>query len=87
MPGRPRKLAQPVVGKKTKKTIKDYQDLQDILGEHQDAVVAADLLRRLGVGTAGHSDENWFTYGLLYALEMSRADDSRRHAEAWAGER
>ena len=46
-------LAHPVLGKKTQKAVKEYQDLQDILGEHQDGVVAADLLRRLGAGTAG----------------------------------
>ena len=45
-------LAHPVLGKKTQKAVKEYQDLQDILGEHQDGVVAADLLRRLGAGTA-----------------------------------
>lgn len=30
-----------------------YQNLQDILGKHQDAAVAADLLRRMAAGTAG----------------------------------
>ena len=80
-------LTHPVLGKKTKKTIKEYQALQDILGEHQDGVVAADLLHRLAAGTAGHSDENGFTYGVLYAQEMSRAEHSRRQAEAWGGKR
>ena len=58
-------LVHPVLGHKTRNAVKEYQDLQDILGEHQDGVVAADLLRRLAAGTAGHPDENGFTYGLL----------------------
>lgn len=80
-------LAHPVLGKKTRKAIKDYQELQDILGEHQDGVVAAELLRRLAAGTAGSSEENGFTYGLLYAQELSRAEQSRASAAAWAANR
>ena len=48
------------------------------------AAVAADLLRRIAVGTAGHPDENGFTYGLLYARELDRAEHSRRLAHHWA---
>ena len=47
-------------------------------------MVAADLLRRIAAGTAQHPDENGFTYGLLYAQEMGRAQDSRRQATTWA---
>ena len=64
--------------------MKRYQDLQDILGDHQDGVVAADLLRRIAAGTAQYPDENGFTYGLLYAQEMGHAQESRRLADAWA---
>ena len=76
-------LAHPVLGKKTKNSVKRYQDLQDILGDHQDGVVAADLLRRIAAGTAQYPDENGFTYGLLYAQELHRAQESRRLADAW----
>ncbi len=78
-------LAGPVLGKKTKNSITRYQDLQDILGEHQDAVVAVDLLRRLAAGTAKNSDDNGFTYGLLYAREVHRRDETRRQATTWTG--
>ena len=78
-------LGRPVLGKKkATNSVHRYQNLQDILGEHQDAVVAADLPRRMGAGTAGHPDENGFTYGLLYARELDRAEHSRRLAHHWA---
>jgi CHAD domain-containing protein len=77
-------LAHPVVGKKARNSVKRYQDLQDILGDHQDGVVAADLLRRIAAGTAQYPDENGFTYGLLYAQELHHAQESRRLVDAWA---
>jgi CHAD domain-containing protein len=77
-------LAHPVLGKKTKNTVNQYKELQDILGDIQDGVVAADLLRRIAAGTAWHANENGFTYGLLYAQEQTRARDSRQRAIAWA---
>ena len=63
--------------------MKRYQDLQDILGDHQDGVVAADLLRRIAAGTAQYPDENGFTYGLLYANEIHRSEASRAQARSW----
>ena len=78
-------LTRNVVGrKKAKHSIRRYQELQDILGEYRDAVVAADLLRRIAAGTPAHPDENGFTYGLLYARELRRAADTRQDAAGWA---
>ncbi len=78
-------LARPVLGKKkAKRAIKRYEDLQDILGDHQDGVVAAELLRRLAAATAGDPTENGFTYGLLFAHEQHRAERSRQAARAWS---
>jgi len=77
-------LAGPVLGKKTKNAVKHYQELQDILGDLQDGVVAADLLRRIAAGTPEEPNENGFTYGLLYAHEMHRSQESRRLAQSWA---
>jgi CHAD domain-containing protein len=46
--------------------------LQDLLGAHQDAVVAEQALRDLGLGA--HLDgENGFTYGLLHARQRAFA--------------
>ena len=76
-------LAAPVLGGKVKKRIKRYEHLQDILGDYQDGVVAAALLRRLATGTVAHTSENGFTYGLLYEQEQRRAEHSRQLARAW----
>jgi CHAD domain-containing protein len=63
--------------------------VQEILGEHQDSVVAARELLRLGLGAHGHKDESAFTYGLLVGVEHARAaaarnrfDDVWKHASA-----
>ena len=54
-------------------SIRRYQELQDILGEHQDAVMAADLLLRIAPpAPRWHPDGNGFTCGLLYAREPRR---------------
>ncbi len=76
-------LAAPVLGGKVKKRIKRYEQLQDILGDYQDGVVAAALLRRLATGTVANTNENGFTYGLLYEQEQRRAEHSRQLARAW----
>lgn len=60
------------------------ENIQEVLGEHQDSVVARQALRELGVRI--HLDgENAFTIARLHALEQTRADDSAAEfASAWA---
>ena len=59
--------------------------VQEVLGEHQDSVVAQELLRDRGVATQAASDESAFTFGLLTGLEQAAARDSRRAFEkVWA---
>jgi CHAD domain-containing protein len=53
--------------------------LQSLLGEFQDSVVAAELLRRLATEAAGQGEDG-FTYGVLVAEERQRADEARRQA-------
>ena len=65
-------LAAPVLGKKADKIINARKDLQDVLGEHQDSIVAADFLRTEGVRIGLRSGHNGFTYGLLYGRELAR---------------
>ena len=56
--------AEPVLGEKAADVVSVCKDFQDLLGEHQDAIVAAPVLRELGV--AAHlNGENGFTFGLL----------------------
>lgn len=59
-----------------------YKRLQDALGEHQDSVVAAELLRRLASRASQRSDSNGFTYGILH----EREEQARRRARAEAAE-
>lgn len=51
------------------------QQLQTILGDHQDSVVARETLLRLGAEAALRG-ENGFSYGRLHALEQHRAAES-----------
>ena len=48
--------------------------MQEVLGEHQDTVVARRTLRELGV-QAYLANENGFTFGRLHALEEARAHE------------
>ncbi|MDQ1531090.1 MAG: hypothetical protein QOE37_1195 [Microbacteriaceae bacterium] len=76
-------LAHRVLGKRVRKSITRYQHLQDILGEHQDSMVAADLLRSIALTTTGIPGENGFTFGLLHAAEHRNAKRSRAKANTW----
>lgn len=71
-------LVQPIVGKKEAKArIKRYKGVQEILGEHQDAVVAASTLIELGRKAGVTPGENGFTFGLLYAQELHAASAAK----------
>jgi CHAD domain-containing protein len=63
--------------KRAKKIIKEYKALQDVLGEHQDAVVAAELLHDHATATG---EPPSFAYGLLYAHEDATAAQTRKRA-------
>ncbi|MCW2811048.1 MAG: hypothetical protein JWP61_1506 [Friedmanniella sp.] len=67
-------VAQPVLGPKAERAIAARKNLQDVLGERQDAAVSAAFLRRLGAQIGVENGHNGFTYGVLYAAERT-ADD------------
>lgn len=68
-------LVTPLVGSAGRRLSKRLGALQDVLGTHQDAVVAAHLLRDFGI--RAHLDgDNAFSYGLLYARERASAEES-----------
>jgi CHAD domain-containing protein len=76
-------LASPALPSKVaKQTIKKTRAIQDTLGEFQDSVMAHEALLRMGIRAGNTPNENGFTYGLLYALEQRRADESRRRVLA-----
>ena len=67
---------------RAKRTVKRYKKIQTVLGDHQDSVVAAATLRRLGSLAGVAPDENGFTFGVLYANEQQAADRARSAAAA-----
>ena len=73
--------AVPVLGSRATTLAASAKNVQEALGQHQDAVVARQKLREYGAQT--HDGvENGFTFGRLHALEQSRADEAERRFEA-----
>lgn len=64
--------AKPVLGKPAKTMVKSMKSLQNLLGEHQDSVMARQTLRELSA-VAHAAGESAFTYGLLHEREERRA--------------
>lgn len=65
-------LAEPVLGGSAHQAVEETKDLQTLLGEHQDSVVSAELLRRLGVEA-----RNGFTYGVLLTQQQQISAQTR----------
>ncbi|RIJ69559.1 CHAD domain-containing protein [Nakamurella silvestris] len=63
-----------VVFPRARKDAEIGQDLQEILGEHQDSVVSRDHLRELAAQAYG-AGENTFTFGLLHARQQAIAEE------------
>jgi CHAD domain-containing protein len=70
----------PVSGKPARRLARQMKRVQSVLGEHQDAVIAGEVARQLGM-SAHLAGENAFSYGLLHELES----DSRVRLRAQAG--
>jgi CHAD domain-containing protein len=64
--------------KLAKRTIKHYKNIQSLLGDHQDTVVACAALRKMAVAAGTTEGENGFTYGMLYAREQQIARECRQ---------
>ena len=62
-----------MLGKRARQLAARAESVQEVLGEHQDSVVARAELRRLGAASHG-AGENGFTFGLLHAREQSGGD-------------
>jgi CHAD domain-containing protein len=70
----------PVIGRDAERFSRQMKKLQDVLGAHQDTVVARPVIRDLGIRAYGAGD-NAFTYGLLY--ERDACDAVALQQEAW----
>jgi CHAD domain-containing protein len=66
-------VAEPALGRQAKRLVKDVKALQELLGEHQDSVVARGLLRELGAG-ATVDGGNGFAFGWLLRDQQARAE-------------
>ncbi|MFE0190887.1 CHAD domain-containing protein [Streptomyces sp. NPDC058989] len=76
--------ARPALGRPAKKFAKRTKRLQQLLGDHQDSVVARGALRELAT-QAQRAGEGAFTFGLLYGREEALAADRERELPAvWA---
>jgi CHAD domain-containing protein len=70
----------PAVGKKASRFARQMKQVQSVLGDHQDAVIARQVERELGI-SAHLAGENAFSYGLLYGQDACDADGLQ--AQAW----
>jgi CHAD domain-containing protein len=70
----------PAIGKKARRFAKQMKKVQSVLGDHQDAVIARQVERELGI-SAHLAGENAFSYGLLYGRDA--CDAARLQAQAW----
>ncbi|WDT55192.1 CYTH and CHAD domain-containing protein [Streptomyces sp. G7(2002)] len=69
--------ARPALGRPAKKFAKRTKRVQQLLGDHQDSVVARATLRELAT-QAQRAGEGGFTFGLLYGREEALAADRER---------
>jgi CHAD domain-containing protein len=69
-------LVEPV-DKEMKTIEKEAEELQTLLGEHQDAVVSATFLSTISASGNGQRRDSGFTYGVLMANELNRAAQIR----------
>jgi CHAD domain-containing protein len=70
----------PAIGAKARRFAKQMKNVQSVLGDHQDAVVARQVERELGI-SAHLAGENAFSYGLLHGRDA--CDRERLQAQAW----
>jgi CHAD domain-containing protein len=76
--------ARPVAGRKAKATAKAMEQIQEVLGDHQDAAVQRLWLRDIGM-RANLAGENSFAFGRLHGLTNARAaHDEATFADVWA---
>ncbi|MDQ2838766.1 MAG: CHAD domain-containing protein [Actinomycetota bacterium] len=72
-------VAAPALGKSASALAASAERLQTVLGEHQDAVVSVEVLRRISEQVA-ESGQNAFSYGVLVADQHRLATEAARAA-------
>ncbi|PRZ43030.1 CHAD domain-containing protein [Antricoccus suffuscus] len=72
-------LGAPAIGRKrADKQVRRHEALQDLLGEHNDAVASAEFLLRIGKQASSLPGESGFTFGVLHERERRAARRVRR---------
>jgi CHAD domain-containing protein len=66
---------EPMYGKAAHRLAKQAEAIQEVLGEHQDAVIAADLLRTMATSRGAGSVA--FTLGVLHSRQTDAAESAR----------
>lgn len=74
-------LVEPIDGQAARRR-KGHKEVQSVLGDHQDTVVAKEVLRRLGATAGATPAENGFTFGILYGREDAIAAQCRAQARS-----
>jgi CHAD domain-containing protein len=73
----------PALGRKAARFTRQIKNLQSVLGDHQDTVIARQAERELAI-EAYEAGENAFTFGLLYEREARAAEKLRAQArQVW----
>jgi CHAD domain-containing protein len=73
----------PAMGRKARRLSKRLASVQEVLGTHQDTVVARAVIKRLCV-KARQAGEETFTYGVLYQAEADHGQQAMsQFASAW----
>jgi inorganic triphosphatase YgiF len=66
----------PLFGGRARRLAAAAEQVQELLGEHQDAVVTAEVIRKLATGPRGGAVS--FTLGLLYARQLETIERTRK---------
>jgi CHAD domain-containing protein len=76
-------VRRPSVGAPARRLVKRLKELQDLLGDHQDATVTRGVLRRHAL-RAYQDRENAFTYGVVYGRQVAAGERVRERVPAAA---
>ena len=78
------RATEPQFGRRARRLADRMTDLQDLLGERRDSVVARQALQ--DIGAAAHvAGESAFTYGILHGMERDRGEEAEQAFEAARG--
>ena len=78
------RATEPQFGRRARRLADRMTDLQDVLSERRDSVVARQALQ--DIGAAAHvAGESAFTYGILHGMERDRGEEAEQAFEAARG--